>query len=157
MPYEFSMGLKFRILIVDDSPADVHALQECLSRTEWNCEVDVARDGFALSQILERAESDDSLVPDLVFMDVHLPKAMNGLDIARVLRRNAKWKYIPFIALSGSNAERDVKDAYDGGMSAYLMKGVELDELEERIRRTLYFWLGAARLPTHAKALETAP
>jgi CheY-like chemotaxis protein len=138
---------KFRILIVDDNRADVEALKECISQSRFDCLVEVAEDSFALSRVIEQTESDKSRVPQLVFMDVHLPRSVNGLDLSRMLRRSGKWKYIPLIALSGSNDPQNIKTAYDCGMSAYVLKCAGLDELKETVHRTLEFWLDTAILP----------
>lgn len=114
-----------RVLVVDDEPAILRAVQANLGRRSF--QVDTASNGQ------EALEAYGRLHPDLVLLDLGLPD-MDGLDVIRSIRARAST---PIIVLSARGAERDKVAALDLGADDYLTKPFGVDELLARLRVAL--------------------
>ncbi|MEV6317569.1 response regulator transcription factor [Streptomyces sp. NPDC051776] len=115
-----------RILIVDDEPAVREALRRSLAFEGYDTELAV--DG------LEALEKVEALEPDLVVLDVLMPR-MDGLTAARRLR--ASGVRVPILMLTARDTVGDRVTGLDAGADDYLVKPFELDELLARIRALL--------------------
>ncbi|MEU6736221.1 response regulator transcription factor [Streptomyces physcomitrii] len=115
-----------RILIVDDEPAVREALQRSLAFEGYGTEI--AADG------LEALEKDGSYRPDLVVLDIQMPR-MDGLTAARRIR--ATGSRVPILMLTARDTVGDRVTGLDAGADDYLVKPFELDELLARIRALL--------------------
>jgi two-component system, OmpR family, KDP operon response regulator KdpE len=114
-----------RILVVDDEPAILRAVETNLRRHDFT--VDVAS---TLAEALARYEETH---PDLVLLDLGLPGA-DGKDLIRAVRERAAT---PIIVLSARESERDKVEALDLGADDYLTKPFSVNELLARIRVAL--------------------
>ncbi len=117
-------GTGARILVVDDEPAIVRAVQANLERRGFR--VDIAASG---REAIERAQAH----PDLILLDLSLPDA-DGLDLIPAIREHV---YVPIIVLSARGGERDKVRALDLGADDYLTKPFGVEELFARIRVAL--------------------
>jgi len=120
-----SQGSGARVLVVDDEPGILRAVQTNLGRHDFR--VDTAETG---GQGLEEYAR---LRPDLVLLDLGLPD-MDGLDVIRVIRRRSS---IPIVVLSARETERDKVEALDLGADDYLTKPFGVNELLARVRLAL--------------------
>jgi CheY-like chemotaxis protein len=103
-----------RILLVDDSPSIVEAAYDELE--EKGYVVDVAYNGKKALKLLEENPED---LPDLIVMDIEMPK-MRGDEAARIIRATPAWSKIPIIALTGISP--DSLGAQAGLFDNYLLK-----------------------------------
>ncbi|MFZ3558917.1 MULTISPECIES: response regulator transcription factor [unclassified Streptomyces] len=115
-----------RILIVDDEPAVLEALQRSLAFEGYATEVAV--DG---ADALEKVAS---YRPDLVVLDIQMPR-MDGLTAARRMR--ATGSTTPILMLTARDTVGDRVTGLDAGADDYLVKPFELDELFARVRALL--------------------
>lgn len=67
--------------------------------------------------------------PDLMLLDLELPR-LDGLNVARNLRRNLKLKHVPIIIVSGHDPENHRQAALDAGCTDYIMKPIDFDRLD---------------------------
>ncbi|MBN2541988.1 response regulator [bacterium] len=74
--------------------------------------------------------------PDLIFLDLLMP-GLNGFDIKGKLKNNDSTKFIPVIALTAKEDESTIKNIKSNGFDAYLIKPVEIRELEKKINDIL--------------------
>lgn len=88
-----------RVLFVDDSPTVVQAAYDELENRGYL--VEVAYNGWEALKYLEENPAD---LPDLIIMDIEMPK-MKGDDATRLIRENPAWKKIPVIALTAVSPE----------------------------------------------------
>ena len=113
------------ILVVEDEDSFIEALTVGLSREGFR--VRVARDGS------EALEMFDIVQPDLVLLDVMLPK-VSGIDVCRELRRRSQ---VPIIMVTAKSAEIDTVVGLEVGADDYVTKPYRLRELVARIRAVL--------------------
>ncbi len=85
-------------------------------------------------------------MPDLIFLDLNLPK-MDGREVLRLLKSNDATKKIPVIVLSSSDREEDIHKAYQLGANTYISKSLLLDQLSQTLETVLDYWSHIARLP----------
>jgi adenylate cyclase len=117
-----------RILIVDDNPTNRDILVTRL-----------ATHGYELSQAADGEEAVaavKTLVPDLVLLDVMMPK-MNGIDACRLLKRDPALPFIPIILVTAKADTKDVIAGLEAGADEYLTKPVDQGALVARVRAML--------------------
>ncbi|WP_421621859.1 response regulator [Alkalilimnicola ehrlichii] len=117
-----------RILVIDDSPTDLHAIRSILEGEGH--QLIEAGDG---EQGLEQARSAH---PDLILMDIVMP-GMNGFQATRRLNRDAETASIPVIMVSSKDQATDRIWAQRQGAVDYIAKPVERDELLQKVRAVL--------------------
>jgi twitching motility two-component system response regulator PilH len=113
-----------KILIVDDSPTNRHALFEMLARNGYNCKVaETAKDA------IEKAKTEQ---PDLILMDVVMPD-MDGFQATRLITRDEATKHIPVILCTGKSQQTDRVWGMRQGAKDYIVKPVEENDLLAKI------------------------
>lgn len=113
-----------KVLIVDDSPTEIHVLRKALEKEGY--QIVVANDGESGIEAAKRE------LPDLVLMDVVMP-GLNGFQATRKLSRDAATKDIPVIMVTTKDQETDKEWAMRQGAAGYLVKPVDQEELLEKI------------------------
>jgi len=135
------------VLIIEDNPGDVRLLEEAFRELETDVHLQVARDGAeGLQMVLDAVNAQAAWHPDLILLDLNLPK-VSGHDVLARLKANPQTMRIPVIVLTSSRAESDVRRAYDSHANAYLKKPSTLDGLLSAARDLSNFWMKAATLP----------
>jgi chemotaxis family two-component system response regulator Rcp1 len=95
------------ILIVEDSKADIYLIREAIDSCTIDADIDVLRDGYTATQYFDSADATDSIpCPDLVVLDLNLPKA-NGGEVLMHLRASPRCKYAKVLIVSSSDAPQD--------------------------------------------------
>jgi len=117
-----------RILVVDDDEHIQKSLSQYLEMEDF--EVEVASSG---QEALERAALQAF---DLVLMDIMMPE-MDGFEVVEILRAQEATSRVPIILLTARGQDTDVLKGYHLGVSSYLTKPFNLDELVETIREVL--------------------
>lgn len=132
-----------RILLVEDSLADIELTLEALEGSRVANEVTVVRDGVAaLALLTDRSQRR----PDLVILDLNLPR-MTGHELLGRMRNDEALRRIPVAVLTTSSAEADVAKTYDLGANCFLTKPVDIDQFVLVVQSIDDFWLGLVRLP----------
>jgi len=116
------------VLIVDDSPTEIHMLRQFLERHGYQTEA--AEDG---SEAVSKARE---LKPDLVLMDIVMP-GMNGYQATRELSRDPDTARIPVLMVTTKGAESDRIWGMRQGATDYLVKPVTESQLVEKVRSVL--------------------
>ncbi len=132
------------ILLVEDNPDDEALTLRALERAKICNEVVVARDGVEALDYLfgtgPHAGRDTSLVPQVVLLDLKLPK-VDGLDVLRRLRADERTRFLPVVILTSSSEERDRIDGYKLGANSYVRKPVDFTRFAEAVRHLGLYWL----------------
>jgi two-component system response regulator len=104
----------------------------------------VVRDGAeALDFLFVRgahAGRDPAVVPQVVLMDLNLPK-VSGLNVLRQLRADERTRMLPVVVLTSSKEDEDIIESYKLGANSYIRKPVELSRFTEAVRTLGLYWL----------------
>ncbi|MXR21100.1 response regulator [Halobacterium bonnevillei] len=135
------------ILLVEDNPGDVRLTQEAFAEANINNDMHVVTDGEAALNFVEQRERHaDAPRPDLVLLDLNLPK-VDGLEVLEHIKTSEQLRRIPVIVLTSSEAEEDVAQSYDKHTNAYLTKPIDPGEFVDVIQSFEDFWLTVVQLP----------
>ncbi|WP_327138772.1 response regulator [Nocardia sp. NBC_01327] len=138
------------ILLVEDDPGDELMTREAFEEHEIANTLHVARDGQeALDFLFRRGEHVHAPRPDLVLLDLNLPR-YNGHQILAKIRADAELSDLPVVILSTSSAEEDVVSSYRLFANAYVTKPTDLDEFTSAVRQIDEFFTQLARLPSRS-------
>ena len=131
------------ILLVEDD----HAHAEITRRNLEEFGIEVAElvhvgDGQDAIDYLKDASSlqPSAALPQLILLDLRLPR-VDGLEVLRHVKSDDALRHIPVVVLTTSEADSDVRDAYDRGASGYLVKPVVFEQFLELTRAFGAFWL----------------
>jgi CheY-like chemotaxis protein len=140
-------GRAIEILLVEDNPGDVRLIQEALRDGKvWNNPHVVSDGEAALDFVYRRGPYVDKPRPDLVLLDLNLPKK-DGREVLAVIKSDPDLRRIPVVVLTTSKEEEDVLRAYNLAANCYVAKPVEFDEFMKVIRMIEDFWLTIVALP----------
>lgn len=135
------------ILIVEDNPGDVRLMREALRDLDPPITIHVAADGEEALHFLRKQDGYAAApTPGLIFLDYNLPKA-NSRELLREIKEDEKLRLIPVAVLTTSDADKDIRDAYELYANCYLRKPVDLDSFFNTIRSAAHFWLEVAYKP----------
>jgi two-component system response regulator len=135
------------ILMVEDNKADVILTEELLSESKMLLNMNVVEDGVkAMAYLRKEAPYEDAFTPDLVLLDLNLPRK-SGHEVLREVKEDPVLKHIPIIVLSTSQASTDVRSAYSNYAAAYISKPVNLDEFSKVVNAIENFWFSVVSLP----------
>ncbi|ELY44264.1 response regulator [Natronorubrum sulfidifaciens] len=136
-----------QLLLVEDNPGDVRLTKEAFKQGRIENDLYVVSDGNeALEFLHRRGEYADAPRPDLILLDLNLPRK-DGEDVLEELKDHPELRSIPVIVLTSSRAEEDVVRSYELHANAYLTKPVDPDEFIETVRAFEKFWFSVVRLP----------
>ncbi len=134
------------ILLVEDSPSDVRLIREALKETPISVKVTVASDGVEAMEYLHRTEDGSENRPDLVLLDLNLPRK-NGREVLAEVKASPHLKQIPVLVMTSSRADEDINSAYSLNANCYITKPADLNEYVNIIRAIEDFWFFTATLP----------
>jgi len=144
------------ILIVEDNPGDQRLIREAFQDTQRALETAVAKDGVeALDYLCRRGAFTDAARPDLILLDLNLPKK-GGREVLAEIKSDPQLKNIPVVVFSSSSAPGDVSSAYLLHANCYVTKPADLDELFQAIAWIEKFWLSTVILPKPGSASSAA-
>jgi chemotaxis family two-component system response regulator Rcp1 len=109
------------VVVVEDSPADLYLIRQALSQNKVDATFLSALDGQQAMQIAEDIDSDAIPRPDLIILDLNLPR-YSGLEVLTRLRNSPRCEGLPIVVLSSSNAFTDRHEAERLGATRYFQK-----------------------------------
>lgn len=140
--------MTIHILLVEDNEGDIVLTQEALSDAKIKNKVTVVRNGEDAINYLERAIDDpENLFPDLVLLDINLPK-VDGKEVLHYIKNNSSTKKIPVVMLTTSSSEMDVVDSYNNHANCFITKPVDLNKFFDVVRLIEDFWITIVKLPS---------
>lgn len=136
------------ILLVEDNEDDVFLTKMAFEDSQFDSRINVVNDGEkALDYLYRRGTYADRARPDLILLDINLPK-LNGIQILETIKADAELSLIPVVMLTSSRAERDVLDSYRHHANGYVSKPAEFSGLVNIVDAIREFWFTAAVLPS---------
>ena len=144
---ELRRGRPIEILMVEDNPGDVRLTKEALKDAKVSNTLRVVEDGaLALDYLHRRGVYVDAPRPDLILLDLNLPKK-NGREVLEEIKQDVNLKSIPVVILTTSQAEEDVVRAYSLHANCYITKPVDFTQFAKIVRTIEDFWLSIVTLP----------
>jgi CheY-like chemotaxis protein len=135
------------VLLVEDDPGDVLMTREAFEEY-LNNRLDVVSDGAdALAYLRREGEYADAPRPDLILLDLNLPRR-DGREVLAEVKADESLRHIPVIVLTTSQADEDVLRSYQLHANAYVTKPVDFDGFIEAIRQIDHFFVSVVQLPT---------
>jgi CheY-like chemotaxis protein len=140
-------GDRIEILLVEDNAEDIELIREALSSSTIKSTVHVVTDGeAALDFLYRRGRRRDAVRPDLVLLDIGLPRR-DGKEVLEIIKKDPELKKIPVVMFTGSASEKDVLKSYQLQANGYVRKPPTLAAFVETIKALEEFWLGVVKLP----------
>ncbi|MBI3563759.1 MAG: response regulator [Elusimicrobia bacterium] len=127
------------ILLVEDNPDDEALTLRALKKNNVANTIVVARDGAQALELLV-GEGAKAGLPTVVLLDLKLPK-VDGLEVLRRVRGDARAALVPIVILTSSREEQDVASGYKLGANSYIRKPVDFDQFVEAVRQLGLYWL----------------
>lgn len=139
------------ILLAEDDPDDQYLISEALDENQLNARLYVVSDGEQLLDYLKRRgkyqDEEKYPMPGLILLDLNMPRK-DGREALREIKADPALQQIPILALTTSQAERDVVLTYQSGVSGFITKPVSFSGLREVMKSIGAYWLDTARLPS---------
>jgi CheY-like chemotaxis protein len=131
-----------RILLAEDNDNDLELTLTALREKRVANEIVVVRDGAqawdylcAQGPYADRGEGN----PAVVLLDLKMPK-VDGLELLRRMRQDARFRAVPVVVLTSSREERDIVQSYELGVNAFVVKPVAFEEFLEAVKNLGLFW-----------------
>ncbi|MFJ8844881.1 response regulator [Streptomyces cyaneofuscatus] len=138
------------VLLVEDDPGDELMTREAFEDNKIRNTLHVVRDGQeALDFLYRRGQYTDAPRPDLVLLDLNLPK-YDGRQVLEQIKGDPELSLIPVVVLTTSSAEEDILRSYKLHANAYVTKPVDLDQFIAAVRQIDEFFVTVVRLPGRA-------
>ena len=137
------------LLLVEDNPGDARLAIEALKDAKVRNNLNWVEDGVEAMAFLRRqGEYSDAPRPDLVLLDLNLPKK-DGREVLAEIKMDEDLKRIPVVIMTISNAEEDIIKTYNLHANCYIRKPLELDKFLEVVKSIEHFWLTIVTLPPY--------
>ncbi len=144
---ETRVGKSIEILLVEDNPGDADlaraALEDCKIR---NSLYTVGDGEEAMTFLRRRGKHKDVPRPDLVLLDLNLPKK-DGREVLAEIKSDPDLKRIPVVILTISKDEEDILRAYNLHANCFITKPIDLSQFMKVVKAIEDFWLTIVKLP----------
>ncbi len=142
-----NLGAPVNILLIEDNPGDVRLTREALKEGKvLNNLVNVSDGVEALAYLRRQGRYSDSTRPDLILLDLNLPRK-DGREVLADIKADKDLRRIPVVVLTTSSAEQDILKAYDLHANCYITKPVGLEQFISVVKSIEEFWVAIVSLP----------
>lgn len=140
------------LLLAEDNPMDVELTLEALAENNLANQVVVVEDGVEAMEYLtctgKYADRSDGN-PAVLLLDIKMPR-MNGIEVLAAIRTDEKLRGIPVVMLTSSREEPDLKQCYELGVNAYVVKPVAFNDFMDAVKHIGIFWALLNELPQNS-------
>ena len=129
------------ILMVEDNPADVRLTREAFRDGIIHSTLNVTRDGVeAMDYLKHRGKFADAPRPDLILLDLNLPRK-NGREVLEEMKRDPALASLPVVVVTASDVELDACRALELGCVGYMTKPIDFRQLAAVVRSVSELWI----------------
>lgn len=132
------------VLLVEDDAAHAELVVRTLEGRGAGVEIVHLSDGEVALEYLNDCDhaqsSPERVLPALILLDLRLPK-VDGLELLQHIKTSATLRHLPVVVLTTSDAERDVRNAYDAHANGYVVKPDEFSRFSQLMEDISGFWL----------------
>ena len=133
-----------RILLVEDNPADAELCIRSLRKHNLANDLVWVKDGAEALDFLFHTGANASNNVDrnlkIILLDLRLPK-VDGLEVLRRIRADARTHNIPVVVLTSSQEDRDIADSYAIGANSFISKPVNFTDFAATVEKLGLYWL----------------
>ncbi|HEY3940258.1 MAG TPA: response regulator [Bryobacteraceae bacterium] len=138
------------ILLVENDPAMAELTRIAFREAGLHEGVTAVRDGDeALAYLRREEQSVEHSHPDIIFLDLHLPKK-SGLEVLKEIKMNPSWMVTPVVVVSGWADPMEIRKAYELHASCYVRKPSDLEQFLRFAKVCFEFWGSVVTLPAKA-------
>lgn len=138
---------QIEILLVEDNVGDVLLTKKAFEKAKLANNILVAKDGEVAIQMLKKqGEHSDIPTPDLVLLDINLPKK-NGHEVLAEIKNDEHLKRIPVVVLTSSKAEQEILATYNLHANSFIVKPINLEAFHNIVSAIEQFWFSIVVLP----------
>jgi CheY-like chemotaxis protein len=142
--------MPIEVLLVEDDPGDVLMTKEAFEEHKVRNNLAVVNDGAeAIAYLRRQGEFADAPRPDLVLLDLNLPRR-DGREVLAEIKNDPQLRQIPVVVLTTSQADEDIVRSYQLHANAYVTKPVDFDRFIEVVRQIDDFFVSVVKLPPRA-------
>jgi chemotaxis family two-component system response regulator Rcp1 len=139
------------VLLVEDNPGDARLALEALRQAKVRNRLFHVEDGEeALDFLRRRGAHANAVRPDLILLDLNLPKT-DGREVLAEIKKDDDLKRIPVVVLTISKEEEDVLRSYNLHANCYITKPIDFEQFMKVVRSIEDFWMTVVRLPSDGK------
>lgn len=118
----------FKILLMEDNPADVYLFRESLKAAELKVDLTIIENGAdGLSFARRQEQYAESPIPDLVVLDLNLPRT-GGVSILEAMRQNEDLEAVPVFIMTSTSGPREKARAMELGIDRFITKPQDLED-----------------------------
>lgn len=145
------MALQHIVLLAEDNPDDYELTKHAFKKNNIEADLRWVQDGQELLDYLHREggfeDRNANPLPAVILLDLNMPR-VDGREALKEIKKDSRLKSIPVVVMTTSEAEEDIAQTYDLGVSSYINKPVGFSEFTEVIRRFKEYWLEAVKFPS---------
>ena len=135
------------ILLIEDSPSDAGLFLEAVEDFQVSNRISLVKDGEeALDFLKKRGRYTEAPTPDLIFLDLNIPRK-DGREVLAEIKRDEALRHLPVIIMTTSTSERDVAKCYDLQAAGYIVKPLNIEQFLDVMKVLGDYWLQVVRLP----------
>ena len=143
------MKQEVKILLIEDSDGDILLITQALKKAQVTNGVTVIKDGDkALQYLRKEADYLDVETPDLILLDINLPR-VDGIEVLAEIKNDPLLMSIPVVMLTTSESEKDVINSYNNHANCYIVKPVNFQKFIDVVQLIKEFWISIVKLPKH--------
>ena len=138
------------IVIAEDDEDDYLLIAEALKKEGNIGFINWAKDGEELLNYLDDCDKFDNTsgkIPHLIILDLNMPKK-DGREALNEIKTHPKYKSIPVIILTTSQADADISQAYQLGANSFIQKPFKYTDFKSTMQGLQKYWLNIVKLPT---------
>jgi len=140
-------GRRINILLIEDNAGDVRLIQEAFKDSKIENQFSVVYDGEnAMKYLYKQEEFADNPSPDIIFLDLNLPKK-SGMEILEEIKTDPELRKIPVVILTTSSTAEHIQQSYGLHANCYITKPVDFNAFVDVVKVIEGFWFNIAKLP----------
>ncbi len=143
----YGPAVPIEVLLVEDDPGDVLMTREAFDDNKVRNRLTVVSDGEeALAYLRRQGQFADAVRPDLILLDLNLPRR-DGREVLAEIKGDEALHQIPVVVLTTSQSDEDILRSYQLHANAYVTKPVDFDRFIQVVRQIDDFFLTVVKLP----------